>query len=50
MKKSELLQFRKQLEKFCKAEKELIKLYPTVFCDRDFDRMRSILQFMNEIQ
>ena len=49
MKKGDLIKLRQMLTTFCRHEQELITQYPDVFCDRDFDRTRSLLQFMKAI-
>lgn len=46
----DLLKFKGALEKFVKAEKELIKSYPEVFCDDDFKRVRSLIESIKEVK
>ena len=46
----ELLKFKGALEKFVKAEKELIKTHSDVFCDQDFQRIRALIESIKEIK
>jgi hypothetical protein len=49
MSKQELIELRTILIRFCENEKQLISEYPIMFCDRDFDRIKSLLSFMKNL-